>query len=66
MLFNKKVCRKTRKGLLRVTRKVKRISKKLRKAFIVRSKKGLKMCRTFTRCGCYGRKRHLYKNKKML
>jgi len=62
--LTKKVCRKTQKALLKVERKVQRISKELRKAHIVRSKKVLKMCRTYTRCGCAGRKRHLHENKR--
>jgi len=60
----RRFCRKSKIALVHVVRKVKRISKKLRKAYIVKSKKGLKLCQTYTRCGCAGKRRRLFKKHK--
>jgi len=51
---NTNTVKKQKKSLIIVSKKVERISRQLRKAYIVHKKKGLFMCRTFTRCGCKG------------
>jgi len=51
----RKYCRKSRRSLSLLARRLTR--RKLRRAFIIRSKAGLKKCKVYIRCGCFGRRK---------
>jgi len=60
----KKYCRKNRRALVSLSRRFARRLKHLRRANIVGSKRGLKRCKVYIRCGCYGRRRPTKHNKR--